>query len=162
MSHFPCLKRVWCWITAEFPLYSLMGCKMESRSLPHPEHGLITDLGSSLFDLVQRGRYMHFQASAGHPKLPALQGDPSPANPELFRHHVAPDVLGKKQVSILSTSHHKYSFLDTMAGLWPTLPKSLPFHPALGLEHCESRPRVTVQRVSCLCHLNTPAEINSK
>lgn len=49
-----------------------------------------------------------------------------------------------------------------MAGLQPILPKSLPFHPALGLEHCESGPRFTVQRLPCLCHLNTPAEINCK
>lgn len=95
---------------------------MESSSLPHPEHGLITDLGSSLFDLVQRGRYMHFQASPGHPKLPAFQGYPSPASSELFRHRVAPDVLGRNKFQFYLSHIINTTFLI----IWQARSQSFP------------------------------------
>lgn len=102
---------------------------MEPRSLPHPEHGLITDLGSSLFDLVQRGRYMHFQASAGHPKLPAFQEDPYPASPELFRHCVAPDVLGKNKFQFYLSHIINTAFLIIRQARSQSFPRASLFTP---------------------------------
>lgn len=91
----------------------------------------ITDLHpQSLFDLLQKGKYIHYQASAEHPKLPSFQGDPLPSKPRTIWTPRCPNVLGKATVSafkMISISHHKHSFLDNVAGLKPTLSRACLF-----------------------------------